>query len=323
MVLSIVLAVGLVISVMANVGLLGFFFSAGSKATSRGIVEEVFGGDTHTRNKIAVLYLYGVISSSADQFPDEEGLVGWMRAQVEHALDDARVKAIIVRINSPGGEVVASDAIYRALVEARNHKPVVAYMDSVAASGGYYVAVGAQHVMASDLTITGSIGVILQTLTLRGLMDKVGIQAHTFRSGKYKDLLNPTREPTEDEKELVQGLIMEVYDKFVSIVAEERGLDVEQLRNGLADGRILSGKQALEAGFIDELGYFDDAVERTKELAGIQYAKLVRYRVPFSLSHLLRFRGPMLPPRVQVDLMPQAIRLEPGKLYFLPSYLFE
>lgn len=102
--------------------------------------------------------------------------------------------------------------------------------------------------MASDLTITGSIGVILQTLTLRGLMDKVGIQAHTFRSGKYKDLLNPTREPSEDEKELVQGLIMEVYEKFVSLVAEERRPDVEQLRNGLADGRILSGRQALEAG---------------------------------------------------------------------------
>ncbi|MCX7915499.1 MAG: signal peptide peptidase SppA [Verrucomicrobiae bacterium] len=321
--LTVVLALLLVVSVMGNLGLLSFFFSTGTASGHRELIEEVIGGDTHTRNKIAVLYLYGVITSNAEHFPDEEGLVGWVRAQLEHALDDARVKAILVRVNSPGGEVVASDAIYRALAEAREVKPVIAYLESVAASGGYYAAVGAQHIMASDLTITGSIGVILQTLTLRGLMDKVGIQAHTFKSGQYKDLLNPTRQPTDDEKALVQGLIMEVYDKFLAIVARERELDIEQLRNGLADGRILSGKQALDAGFVDELGYFDDAVERAKQLAGVEKAKLVRYRVPFSLTELLRFQARPVPTRLQIEFVPQPVRLEPGKLYFLPSFLFE
>lgn len=322
-VLTAVLAVLLAASVLIHVGIGDMLSSGGaSRAGSHRLVEEVFGGDMHTRNKIAVIYLYGVISSMPDEYPDEEGLVGWIRTQLDHAVDDTRVKAIIVRINSPGGEVGASDTLYRALAEAREFKPVLVYMDSVAASGGYYVAVGARHIMASDLTITGSIGVILQTLSFRGLMDKVGIQAHTFRSGQYKDLLNPTREPTEAEKELVQGLVMEVYDKFVTIVAEERGMDPQQLRDGLADGRILSGKQALEAGFVDELGYFEDAVERAKEMAGIEKAKLVRYRVPFSLAHLFRIRSPDGPPRVEIEWTPRALRLEPGKLYFLPPYLF-
>src|SRR5471030_867458 len=121
-------------------------------------------------------------------------MVGYLKEELKQAVADDRVKAIIVRINSPGGEVVASDLIYRAVVEAREHKPVVACIDSVGASGGYYVAVGADYIIATDMTITGSIGVIMQTLTFQGLMDKIGVQAHTFKSGKYKDLLNPARE---------------------------------------------------------------------------------------------------------------------------------
>ena len=239
------------------------------------------------------------------------------------SVNDDRVKAIIIRINSPGGEVVASDLIYRAVVDARDSKPVVACIDSVGASGGYYVAVAADHIVATDMTITGSIGVIMQTLTFQGLMDKIGVQAHTFKSGKYKDLLNPARQPTEEEKSLVQGLIMEVYDKFVGIVAKERELDVDALKTGLADGRILSGKQALEAGFVDELGYFEDAVEAAKKLASIKEAKLVRYQMPFSFRNFFRFLGESKAPKLQIEVSPNHFKLEAGKLYFLPAYMFQ
>jgi protease-4 len=175
------------------------------------------------------------------------------------------------------------------------------------------------------MTITGSIGVIMQSFTFADLMVKVGVKSYTFKSGKYKDVLNPTREPTEDEKQLVQTLIMEVYDKFVGIVADERGMDVEELKDGLADGRILSGKQALEAKFVDEIGYFDDAVEKAKELGGIKNkkAKVVRYVVPFSWQNVFRMFGQNDRAKIQLELMPSQLKLQSGKLYFLPAYMFQ
>lgn len=288
--------------------------------------EEIFlQGDTDTRNKIAVIYLSGIISGGYDGAVSEEGMVGDIKAQLDQAVEDKHVKAIILRINSPGGEVVASDALYNALVEVRDqhHKPIVASMESVGASGAYYAAMGANYIIATDLTLTGSIGVIMQTFGFGGLMDKIGVKSHTFKSGKYKDLLNPTREPTEDEKAMVNTLIMEVYDKFVGIVAKERKLDLNELKSNLADGRILTGAQALRGKLIDELGYFDDAVEKAMELAQIRKARVITYQAPFSLSRLLRFFTQNQLGRIQLQLGPTLPRLEPGKLYFLPPYLFQ
>jgi len=284
--------------------------------------EEYVQGDSSSRNKIAVINLAGVIGG-ADGMTSDEGIVATVKNQLDQAVEDKRVKAIVLRINSPGGEVVASDEIYRAVAEARGKKKVVASMETVGASGAYYAAMGADYVMAMDLTITGSIGVILQSYTFAGLMDKVGVKSYTFKSGKYKDILNPTREPTESESNMVQNLIMEVYDKFVGIVAKERKMDVDELKNGLADGRILSGKQAKEAGFIDGIGYFDDAVDKAKELAGIQDAKIIRYVAPFSLRNVLRFLGENNRTKVQIQLSPVTFKLESGKLYFLPAYMYQ
>lgn len=323
---AVCLTILLFVSLLANLVLLGFALRGGDGKLglhrSR-LQEELIDGDTHSRNKIAVIYLTGLISSTGDGNYPDEGMVGEIRAQLHEAAADPNVKAILLRINSPGGEVVASDAIYNAVVEVRDSgKPVVAWMESVAASGAYYVAVGADHIMATDMTITGSIGVIMQTLSFGGLMEKIGIQAHTFRSGKYKDLLNPTREPTEEEKALVQGLIMEVYDKFAGIVAAERDLDLDELKANLADGRIFSGRQAEAAGLIDGLGYFDDAVAKAQELAGIEDAQLIRYLLPFNFRNLFRFGGAARPVKFEVQLSPHDLRLEPGKLFFLPAYLF-
>jgi protease-4 len=321
---SVVVTFFLFLSILANLFLFAVALGGGRPDFTRhreALIEEPFAGDFDATDKIAVIYLTGVISSEVDGYPSEEGMVGYLTEQLQQAVEDDRVKAIILRINSPGGEVVASDLLYRAVVEARETKPVVACMDSVGASGGYYVAVGADHVIATDMTITGSIGVIMQTLTLQGLMDKIGIQAHTFKSGQYKDLLNPTREPNEAERALVQGLIMEVYEKFVGIVADERELEVNALKAGMADGRILSGKQALAAGLVDELGYFEDAIERAQQLGGIQTAKVIRYQMPFSLRNLFRFMGESR--TVRVELQPAPFKLQAGRLYFLPAFLFQ
>ncbi len=297
--------------------------------TRRGKYEEHYvQGDTDSRNKIAVIYLTGVISERMDSATGEGGIVEQIKDQLDQALADKRVKAIILRINSPGGEVVASDEIYKAIAAARTQKPIVASMETVGASGAYYAAMGSSYVMANELTMTGSIGVILQSFTFSGLMDKVGVKSYTFKSGLYKDLLNPTREPTAAESNMVQNLIMEVYDKFVGVVAQERTragvpMKVEDLKSGLADGRILSGKQAKEAGFVDGLGYFDDAVDKAKELADIQKAKVVRYAPPFSFRNVFRLFGSEDRAKIEVQLTPASLKLETGKLYFLPADMFQ
>ena len=324
---AVIITFFLFVSVLANLVLFGALFGTGDKFTAghhKSRYEELFvQGDEDTKDKIAVIYLTGVISSSADGATSEEGMVGDIQEQLDQAIDDKHVKAIVLRINSPGGEVVASDAIYQAVLEARDKKPVVASIDTVGASGAYYAAVAADYIVANELSITGSIGVILESFTIGGLADKIGIKFYTFKSGRYKDLLNPTREPTEDEKAMVQGLIMEVYNKFVGIVAEERKMKVEDLKNGLADGRILSGKQALDAGFVDALGYFDDAVDKAKELASVKKAKVVRYVAPFSLRNLFRYMGKNDRTKIQIELTPNQFKLQAGRLYFLPAYMFQ
>jgi protease-4 len=327
---SVIVTFFLFLSALGNLVLLAVAFGGGRAEVPltrhRPQYEEQFvEGNAGARDKIAVIYLTGVISATQDGYTSDEGVVGDIKDQLRQAVEDKRVKAIILRINSPGGEVVASDSIYQAVAEAREKKPVVASMDSVAASGGYYVAVGSSYIMANELTITGSIGVILQTFTFGGLADKVGVKFHTFKSGRYKDLLNPAREPAEDEKALVQSLVQEVYEKFVTIVAEERRMNLSDLKGdkGLADGRILSGKQAREAGFVDDLGYFEDAIDKAMELAGIKEAKVVRYIPPFSLRNFFRLLGQSTAAKVHVEISPSKINLESGKLYFLPPYMFQ
>src|SRR5258707_6935533 len=164
-------------------------------------------GARATTDKIAVITMRGLISSSLPGTVTDS-MVDDMRAALQQARDDDRVKAIVLEIDSPGGEVTASDAIYSALVKARAKKPVVIYMDSLAASGGYYVSCGGKFLMASETTITGSIGVIIQTLNYEQLFNKVGLASVVFKSGKFKDMLNGARPITSEERQLVQSFIM-------------------------------------------------------------------------------------------------------------------
>jgi protease-4 len=276
-------------------------------------------GNRGTADKIAVITMRGLISSSLPGTVTDS-MVDDMRAGLQQARDDNHVKAIVLEVDSPGGEVTASDAIYSALVKARARKPVVVYMDSLAASGGYYVSCGGKYLMASDTTITGSIGVIIQTLNYEQLFNKVGLASVVFKSGKFKDMLNGARPITPEERELVQSFIIKTYDKFLGIVAKERNLPADLLRNTIADGRILSGKDAFDNKLIDGLGELDDAFAKAKQLGNAPEAKVVKYGPPFSLSRFLRIFGEA-DSKIELQLPKQLIpQLESGRAYFLPSY---
>ncbi|HXX42680.1 MAG TPA: signal peptide peptidase SppA [Chthoniobacterales bacterium] len=270
-------------------------------------------------DRIALITLRGLISSSIPGNVSDS-MVEDMRAALEQAREDRNVKAIVLEIDSPGGEVTASDEIYNAVVKARARKPVVVYMDSLAASGGYYVSCGGKFLMANETTITGSIGVIIQTLNYEQLFNKVGLASVVFKSGKFKDILNGARPMTPEERELIQSFVMQTYEKFLGIVARERGVPADTLRNGIADGRILSGKDALSHKLIDGLGQLDDAFKKAKELGNAPNAMVVKYGPPFSLSRFFRAFG-QSDSKIQLELPKQLVpQLESGRAYFLPSF---
>lgn len=273
-------------------------------------------------DKIALISLRGIISSSMDGTLGGS-MVDDIKTALHQASEDPKVKAVVLEVNSPGGEVTASDVIYNAVRQVRDKskKPVIIYMDSVAASGGYYVACAGSHIIANETTLTGSIGVIIETLNYQQLMGKIGIDTVVFKSGKMKDMLSGSRTMTDQEKEYVQGLVMETYDKFVGIVATERKLPVEGLKSGIADGRVISGRDAKKEKLIDSLGLIEDAYEMAKNLGHAPGAAVIRYESPFRLGKLFKLLGKAEPPKIELKL-PQELtpRLQPGRLYLLPSF---
>src|SRR5438034_8530880 len=277
-------------------------------------------GGRGVSDRIAVIVMRGLISSSVPGAASDN-MVDDLRTALQQARDDDRVKGVVLEVDSPGGEVTAADVIYNAVVKTRARKPVVVYMDSLAASGGYYVSCGGKYLMANETTITGSIGVIIQTLNYEQLFNKVGLASVVFKSGKFKDLLNGARPMTQEERELVHSLIMMTYDKFLGIVAKERNLPADGLRNSIADGRILSGKEALENKLIDGVGQIEDAYAKAKQLGGAPEATVVKYAAPFSLFRFFRALGETNQSKLQIELPKQLLpQLESGRAYFLPSY---
>ncbi|MCI0747589.1 MAG: signal peptide peptidase SppA [Verrucomicrobia subdivision 3 bacterium] len=303
-------------------------------------LEEVLLEYNHSRNKVVVISVEGLIASGM-MGGGSYSMVEYIRDQFERASRRPDVKAVILQINSPGGEVLASDTIYDTIAEFQEDtgKPVIAAMSSVAASGGYYVAAPCRWIVADEMTITGSIGVILSSFNFRGLMDKVGIQPQVYKSGRYKDMLSATRKETDvppEERKMVQDLIDETFQKFKNVIVRGRSQAAKMNNNNkdskgrelasdweqYADGRIFSGEQAYKYGFVDELGNWDTAKERALKLAGIPDANFVEYRQEFSLANLFQIFGKSKQTGVKVDLGLELPRLQAGQLYFLsPSYL--
>jgi len=339
MILAIVLFALLVFSLMANFGQMvsGLSSLSPSNAGKAGPrLEEALLKNNDSHNKIAVIPIAGIITGNRID-GTSFNLVDVVKEELRRADEDNRVKAVVLKVDSPGGEVLASDEIARAIREFQEDtaKPVVASMGNLAASGGYYVSAPCRWIVANDMTITGSIGVIMSGLNYRGLMDKVGLTPNVYKSGKFKDMLSGSRKPEDippEEREMVQNLINEVYGKFTNVVVSGRS-EAHKLNksNGRAlsdqwinnvDGRVLSGSQAYELGFVDELGGFDVAVDSARELAGISNANLVEYKQIIDFADIFRMFGKSEPKTLKVDLGIDIPKLKAGQPYFLsPVYL--
>jgi protease-4 len=189
--------------------------------------------------------------------------------QIEDWTDKSSIKALVIHIDSPGGGAAVSHEIYETLLAAREEKPVVAAMTSVAASGGYYIACAADRIVANPGTITGSIGVIMQFYTAGDLMDKIGVDMETIKSGEFKDVGSLNREMTEKEELMLRSVVMDAYEQFVEVVATGRNMEPQQVRE-LADGAIFTGHQAYNFGLVDTLGGLNDAVDLAADLAGLE-----------------------------------------------------
>ena len=182
---------------------------------------------------------------------------------------DSRIKAIILRVNSPGGSVGPSQEIYREIRKTNQTKKVIASMSSLAASGGYYIAAGADKIVANPGTLSGSIGVIMEFVQLEDLFKKLGVGLEVVKTGEFKDIGSPHRKMSERDRELIAGLTQEIQTQFVEAVAQGRNLPVEKVRE-VADGRVLSGARCKELGLVDQLGNFMDAVDLAKQVSGIE-----------------------------------------------------
>lgn len=231
-------------------------------------------------DRVAVIEIEGPILSSSET----------VRLFKKYRKDE-RVKAIVLRVESPGGGVVASQEIYEEVKKTRASKvPVVVSMGALAASGGYYISCAADRIVANPGTLTGSIGVISQFMRIDSLLNRIGIEATTIKSGKLKDAGNPFRRMTQDDKSYFQGLMDQIHRQFIAVVERERGIDHDSLME-YADGRVFTGEEAMAVGLIDTIGTFEDAVEIAGMLGHIQGTPgLVRERPP-SPSLLERLIG--------------------------------
>lgn len=244
-------------------------------------------------NRIAVLDVNGVIQDTgeaASLFTASGYNHRAFLENLDHAKEDDSVKAIILRVNTPGGGVVESAEIHDKIVEIQSeeNKPVYISMGSMAASGGYYISAPAHKIFASPETLTGSLGVIMQGINYEGLADKYGVDFVTIKSGPYKDIMSPTREMTEEERKILQTLIDNSYEGFVKVISEGRGLSVNEVKK-IADGRVYDGRQAKELNLIDGFGYFKDVVEEVKKEQEISDAKVIGYTENFGFRSLMSF----------------------------------
>jgi len=236
------------------------------------------GGGLPLGQKVAVVELEGIILQA-------ESVV---RELNDHR-ENPTVRAVVLRVNSPGGVVAPTQEIYAAILRVRkNGKPVVASLGSVAASGGYYVATAADRIYANPGTLTGSIGVIMQMANLEGLLKKVGVDYVVVKAGQYKDIGNIARAMTPEERRMLQALLDDVYNQFVDAVANGRKLDRATVES-FADGRIVSGQQAKQLKMVDDLGGLDEAIEAAAKLAGLPpKPRLILPRRRFSIFDLLK-----------------------------------
>ncbi len=245
-------------------------------------IEEVVLIKSKAREKILVIDVGGIIStvSNPSMFRREGDILSRVYFRLEKASEDKSVKAVILRLDTPGGEAATTDILYNEILKFKDKTgiPVIALMMGVAASGGYYAAMACDHIIAHPSTITGSIGVIATLPNIEELITKIGVKMNVIKSGKMKDIGSPFRDLTGEEKDVIQDFIDYFYQKFLEVVYSNRKefLSLEEI-NKIADGRVYTAKQALDLKLIDEIGYFDSALKTALSLASLKEANVTAY----------------------------------------------
>jgi len=274
-------------------------------------------------DKVAIVDMDGIIVNSSDTglFGTGENPVSVYMEKLQKAARDKNVKAVVLRINSPGGTVAGSDLMYHELMEFRRHtkKPVVACIMDVGASGGYYLACGSDGIVAQPACVTGSIGTIMQTVSFAGTMKILGIRAEAIKSGDLKDMGSPLKDLRPEERKVLQELIMHFYGNFLDVVLKARTNLTRQRLEQLADGRVYTAKQAKEAGLIDRIGYLPDAIRWAKDLAGVKKTKVVMYHRPVGYKPNFYASAETLhdkPALINIDL-PRWLRSEGPQFLYL------
>lgn len=291
------------------------------------LVETSVINEDHASAKVALIEVRGLIVDAATPGVLAQGgnPVDDLVAALDKAAGDGRVRAVVLRIDSPGGSVTASDVMYREVRRFidRTGKPVIASLSTVAASGGYYLALAADQIVAEPTGITASIGVIFPTFNVSQAMDRFGIASRAVVSRPNKDLASPF-EPMEDEHyRILQSLVDESYARFRALVVERRPTLVRERLDEATDGRILSGTQALEMGLVDSTGGLREAFEAAKAAANLQHARLIRYhppgerpRTPYASATLPPAHAAGDPPSIRLEIPGlDRLRLEPGAYY--------
>jgi protease-4 len=274
-------------------------------------------------NKIAIIDVDGMILNARGSglLGSGENPVSLFRERLDAAADDCHVKAVVLRINSPGGAVTASDIMYQDLLHFREKtgKPVVACMMDVAASGAYYLAMAADKIYAHPSTVTGSIGVIMSLYNATGLFAKLGVSTDPIKSGKNKDLGNPGRPMTDEERAILQGMVNSFYDQFVEVVVKGRDLPEERVR-ALADGRVYTGLDACKLRLVDEVGYLEDAIKDAMARACIKDATIIAYDRCDGYRGSIYAGIPKIPSEISVKLDVPGLSGHPGAAFM---YLWE
>ncbi|MDP6925277.1 MAG: signal peptide peptidase SppA [Candidatus Scalindua sp.] len=284
--------------IVLSISLMGLFVVKGALTTqvkdesTKKLSEKVIGGSG--TDKILLIPIKGVITgqSSKKLFQETPSIVESVKQQLEQARDDNDIKAVVLEINSPGGGITASDIIYKKVLEfkEKTDKKVIVCMQDVAASGAYYISAAADKIISHPTTITGSIGVIMPLINISNLVEKYGIEDNSIKSGDMKSIGSPLKKMSDAERKVLYDIVDEMYTRFVNIIAAGRNMEVENVKT-LADGRIYTGKQALDNGLVDQLGYIEDAITLAKNITGLNEAKVIKYKKMFDLAEI--FEGSM------------------------------
>jgi protease-4 len=273
--------------------------------------------------KIAIIQVEGMLinARTGGFLQAGENSVSLFTQQMEKAAGDKNVKAVVLRVNSPGGTVTASDLMYQIVTDfrAKTNKPVIASTQEVAASGGYYVTCGADQVVVHPTSVVGSIGVIFSTFDVSQLMDKVGVRNENIKSGPLKDMGSPFKKLGDDEREVMQAMVNDYYARFVDVVRTRRHITNDETLKLVTDGRVLTGTRAVELGLADRTGRLEDALDLARELGKAPGAKAVLYKRPYGYGGSIYASTNAPAPRADTLRLevPGAQTVLPGGFYYL------